>query len=87
MEYEVLRCISSMRDEIHDTMATLLAADDGLRTAEEMIRTGGDAGAAHKHASVYIDGAQGACTNLGLEAVRLLRHLSEVEGIYGREKD
>ena len=44
MEDEVLRCISSMRDEIHDTMATLLAAGDGLRTAEELIRTGGSGG-------------------------------------------
>lgn len=87
MEDEVLRCIGSMRDEIHDTIAGLLVAEDGLRAVEELIRTGGGKDVAHKCVSGYIEGAQGACTNLGLEADWLLRRLGTVEDRHGREKD
>ena len=72
---EVLRHIDSALDEIQDVMANLLAAEDGLREVKEMVLTGGE-GDAHKLASGYIEGAQGACTNLSLTADKLLRWLS-----------
>jgi len=76
MYEEVLRCIDSMRGEISDTIANLLAADDGLKNIEELIRTGGDDGTACRCVSGYTAGAQDACTNLSLEADRILRRLS-----------
>nr|DAO96117.1 MAG TPA: hypothetical protein [Caudoviricetes sp.] len=76
MNEEVLRCIDSMRGEISDTIAYLLTAEDGLRAVEELIRTGGGDGVAHKCVSGYTAGAQDACTNLSLEADRILRRLS-----------
>ena len=72
---ELLRYIDSARDEIQDTMANLLAAEDGLKEVRETVLTGG-AGDAHKLASGYIEGAQGACTNLSLTADKLLRWLA-----------
>ena len=72
---EILRYIDSALDEIQDGMANLLAAEDGLKEVREMVLTGG-AGDAHKLASGYIEGAQGACTNLSLTADKLLRWLS-----------
>ena len=56
MNEEILRCIDSMRGEISDTIASLLAADDGLKDAEELIRTGRSDGGAHNLASVYTAG-------------------------------
>lgn len=84
MNDEILRCIDSMRGEISDTVASLLAADDGLKDAEELIRTGRSDGGAHNLASVYTAGAQDACTNLSVEADRILRRLSAVRDVYGR---
>lgn len=77
MYEEVLRCIDSMRGEISDTIANLLAADDGFKDIEELIRTGrwGD-DFARKCVSGYTVRAQDACTNLGLEADKILRRLS-----------
>lgn len=72
---EVLRHIDSALDEIQDVMANLLAAEDGLKEVKELMLTGG-AGDAHKCAAGYIEGAQGACTNLSLTADKLLRWLS-----------
>ena len=72
---EVLRYIDTALDEIQDVMANLLAAEDGLYEARDMVLTGG-AGDAHKLASGYIEGAQGACTNLSLTADKLLRWLA-----------
>lgn len=72
---EILRYIDSALDEIQDVKANLLAAEDGLKEVREMVLTGG-AGDAHKIASGYIEGAQGACTNLSLTADELLRWLS-----------
>ena len=72
---EVLRYIDTALDEIQDTMANLLAAEDGLKEVKELVLTGG-AGDAHKSASGYIEGAQGACTNLSLTADKLLYWLS-----------
>jgi hypothetical protein len=76
---EVLRYIDTALDEIQDTMANLLAAEDGLKEVKELVLTGG-AGDAHKSASGYIEGAQGACTNLSLTADKLLRWLSACDG-------
>lgn len=76
---EVLRYIDTALDEIQDVMANLLAAEDGLYEARDMVLTGG-AGDAHKLASGYIEGAQGACTNLSLTADKLLRWLSACDG-------
>lgn len=76
---EVLRYIDTALDEIQDTMANLLAAEDGLKEVREMVLTGG-AGDAHKSASGYIEGAQGACTNLSLTADKLLYWLSACDG-------
>ena len=76
---EILRYIDSALDEIQDTMANLLAAEDGLKEVREMVLTGG-AGDAHKLASGYIEGAQGACTNLSLTADKLLYWLSACDG-------
>lgn len=76
---EVLRYIDTALDEIQDTMANLLAAEDGLYEARDMVLTGG-AGDAHKLASGYIEGAQGACTNLSLTADKLLYWLSACDG-------
>lgn len=78
-EEEVLRCIDSARAEIQDVIANLLAAEDGLYEARDMVLTGG-AGDAHKIASGYIEGAQGACTNLSLTADKLLYWLSACDG-------
>lgn len=77
MYEEVLRCIDSMRGEISDTIANLLAADDGFKDIEELIRTGrwGD-DFARKCVSGYTVRAQDACTDLSLEADRILRRLS-----------
>lgn len=86
MNEEILRCIDSMRGEISDTIASLLVADDGLRAVEELIRTGGGDGVAHKCASGYTAGAQDACTNLSLEADRILRRLSAEGDGHGREE-
>lgn len=72
---EVLRYIDTALDEIQDVMANLLAAEDGLKEVKELVLTGG-AGDAHKSASGYIEGAQGACTNLSLTADKLLRWLA-----------
>ena len=76
---EVLRYIDTALDEIQDVMANLLAAEDGLKEVREMVLTGG-AGDAHKLASGYIEGAQGACTNLSLTADKLLHWLSACDG-------
>ena len=76
---EVLRYIDTALDEIQDVMANLLAAEDGLYEARDMVLTGG-AGDAHKIASGYIEGAQGACTNLSLTADKLLHWLSACDG-------
>lgn len=76
---EVLRYIDTALDEIQDVMANLLAAEDGLYEARDMVLTGG-AGDAHKLASGYIGGAQGACTNLSLTADKLLYWLSACDG-------
>ena len=76
---EVLRYIDTALDEIQDVMANLLAAEDGLYEARDMVLTGG-AGDAHKLASGYIEGAQGACTNLSLTADKLLHWLSACDG-------
>ena len=76
---EVLRYIGSALDEIHDVKANLLAAEDGLKDVREMVLTGG-AGDAHKLASGYIEGAQGACTNLSLTADKLLYWISACDG-------
>lgn len=72
---EVLRHIDSALDEIHDVMANLLAAEDGLKEVKELMLTGG-VGDAHKCAAGYIECAWGACTNLSLTADKLLRWLS-----------
>lgn len=86
MNDEILRCIDSMRGEISDTIASLLTAEDGLRAVEELIRTGGGDGVAHKCVSGYTAGAQDACTNLSLEADRILRRLSAEGDGHGREE-
>lgn len=86
MNEEILRCIDSMRGEISDTIASLLVAEDGLRAVEELIRTGGGDGVAHKCVSGYTAGAQDACTNLSLEADRILRRLSAEGDGHGREE-
>lgn len=86
MNEEILRCIDSMRGEISDTIAYLLTAEDGLRAVEELIRTGGGDGVAHKCVSGYTAGAQDACTNLSLEADRILRRLSAEGDGHGREE-
>lgn len=86
MNEEILRCIDSMRGEISDTVAILLAADDGLKDIEELIRTGGGDGVARKCVSGYTAGAQDACTNLSLEADRILRRLSAEGDRHGREE-
>ena len=75
MEDEVLQCVGSMRDEISDTIADLLAADVGLQVVEAVMRTGGDAGVARQCVSRCIEDAQGACTNFSLWADRVLRRL------------
>lgn len=72
---ELLRYIDTALDEIQDGMANLLAAEDGLKEVRELVLTGG-AGDAHKLASGYIEGAQGACTNMSLTADKLLRWLA-----------
>ncbi len=76
---EILKYIDSALDEIQDVKANLLAAEDGLKEVREMVLTGG-AGDAHKIASGYIEGAQGACTNLSLTAGKLLYWLSACDG-------
>lgn len=88
MNEETLRCIDSMRGEISDTIANLLAADDGLKDIEELIRTGcwGD-DFARKCVSGYTVRAQDACTDLSLSADRILRRLSAMEDSHGREED
>lgn len=75
----ILRYIDMALDEIQDVKANLLASEDGLKEVRELVLTGG-AGDAHKLASGYIEGAQGACTNLSLTADKLLYWLSACDG-------
>lgn len=75
----ILRYIDMALDEIQDVKANLLASEDGLKEVRELVLTGG-AGDAHKLASGYIEGAQGACTNMSLTADKLLYWLSACDG-------